>query len=130
MAGLALIARERGFKISGSDESLYPPMSTLLESEAIPLFEGYQPDAISPDTALCVIGNALSRGNQLVEHVLSERVPYTSGPHWLRESLIPDRRVLAVAGTHGKTSTSSMAAFILDQCGHQPGFLIGGIPGT
>jgi len=102
MAGLALIARERGFKISGSDESLYPPMSTLLESEAIPLFEGYQPDAISPDTAVCVIGNALSRGNQLVEHILSERVPYTSGPQWLRESLIPDRRVLAVAGTHGK----------------------------
>lgn len=130
MAGLALIARERGFKISGSDESLYPPMSTLLESEAIPLFEGYRPDAISPDTTLCVIGNALSRGNQLVEHILSERVPYTSGPQWLRESLIPDRRVLAVAGTHGKTSTSSMAAFILDQCGHQPGFLIGGIPGN
>ncbi|NBT28659.1 MAG: UDP-N-acetylmuramate:L-alanyl-gamma-D-glutamyl-meso-diaminopimelate ligase [Gammaproteobacteria bacterium] len=130
MAGLALIARECGYTIQGSDQSLYPPMSTLLAQEGIPLFEGYQPAAIAPEASLCVIGNALSRGNPLVEHILAQRLPYTSGPQWLRQTLIPARRVLAIAGTHGKTTTSSMASFILDRSDRQPGFLIGGIPGN
>ena len=130
MAGLALIAREQGYDIHGSDQAIYPPISTLLADQHIRVIEGYRPESILPGTDLCVIGNALSRGNALIEHVLGARIPYISGPGWLREHLIPHKRVLAVAGTHGKTTTSSIAAFIMDRCGYQPGFLIGGVPGN
>ena len=130
MTGLALLARERGFDVHGSDQAIYPPMSTLLSTEQIPVTGGYEPESLLPHTDMCVIGNALSRGNPLIEHILEHRIPYTSGSSWLRESLIPTRKVLAVAGTHGKTTTSSMAAFIMDYCGASPGFLIGGIPGN
>lgn len=130
MTGLALLARERGLDVHGSDQAIYPPMSTLLSNERIAVTGGYEPDSLLPNTAMCIIGNALSRGNPLIEHILENRIPYTSGSSWLRESLIPTRRVLAVAGTHGKTTASSMAAFIMDCCGASPGFLIGGIPGN
>ena len=130
MTGLALLARERGFDVHGSDQAIYPPMSTLLSTERIPVTGGYEPESLLPHTDMCVIGNALSRGNPLIEHILENRIPYTSGSSWLRESLIPSRKVLAVAGTHGKTTASSMAAFIMDCCGASPGFLIGGIPGN
>jgi len=130
MAGLALVAREAGFEVSGCDQAVYPPMSDLLRAECIAIQEGYHPDSLTAPPDLCVIGNALSRGNPLIEHILAQRWPYTSGPQWLRETIIPRKRVLAVAGTHGKTTASSIAAFILDQCGHQPGFLIGGVPGN
>lgn len=130
MAGLALIAREAGFEVSGCDLAVYPPMSDLLHSQDIAIQEGYHPEQLDNAPELFVIGNALSRGNSLVEHILERRCPYTSGPQWLREAIIPQKRVLAVAGTHGKTTTSSIAAFILDQCGIEPGFLIGGVPGN
>jgi len=130
MAGLALVAREAGFEVSGCDQAVYPPMSNLLRAEGIAVQDGYHPDSLTVSPSLCVIGNALSRGNPLIEHILTQRWPYTSGPQWLREKIIPHKRMLAVAGTHGKTTASSIAAFILDQCGHQPGFLIGGVPGN
>ena len=130
MAGLALIAREAGFSISGCDQAVYPPVSDLLHSQDIAIQDGYHPEQLDNEPELFVIGNALSRGNPLVEHILNQRCPYTSGPHWLREVIIPQKPVLAVAGTHGKTTTASIAAFILDQCGIEPGFLIGGVPGN
>ncbi len=126
MAGLALIARECGYAIQGSDQSLYPPMSTLLAQEGIPLLRAIARSSF-PDTSLCVIGNALSRGNPLVEHILAQRLPYTSGPQWLRQAFIPDRRVLSIRGAYNKTTTSSMASFILDRADRQPAFS-GGIP--
>ena len=130
MGGLALIAREAGHQVSGSDVNIYPPMSTLLGAEDILVHSGYDPSQWDKAPELAIIGNALSRGNPLVEHVLSQRIPYTSGPQWLMEHLLPGRSMLAVAGTHGKTTTSAMAAFILDHSGHTPGFLIGGVPGN
>ena len=130
MAGLALIAREAGFSISGCDQAVYPPVSDLLHSQDIAILDGYHPEQLDNEPELFVIGNALSRGNPLVEHILNQRCPYTSGPQWLREVIIPQKPVLAVAGTHGKTTTASIAAFILDQCGIEPGFLIGGVPGN
>lgn len=128
MGGLAALARDDGHEVTGSDENVYPPMSTQLESLGIELTEGFAADQLDPRPDLVIIGNALSRGNPAVEAVLNERIPYMSGPRWLGENYLKDRRVLAVAGTHGKTSTSSMTAWILDQAGLNPGFLIGGIP--
>jgi UDP-N-acetylmuramate: L-alanyl-gamma-D-glutamyl-meso-diaminopimelate ligase len=128
MGGIALLAREQGVRVSGSDAGVYPPMSTQLEEQGIVLHEGYTPDALSPAPDQVVIGNALSRGNPAVEWVLNERMAYTSGPQWLAEHVLADRWVLAVAGTHGKTSTASLLAWILDYAGLSPGFLIGGIP--
>ncbi|MEL0081644.1 MAG: UDP-N-acetylmuramate:L-alanyl-gamma-D-glutamyl-meso-diaminopimelate ligase, partial [Gammaproteobacteria bacterium] len=130
MAGLALIARELGHQVSGCDANVYPPMSDQLQQAGIELIEGWDPDQLSCAPDLCVIGNAMSRGNPLVEAILDQRLAYTSGPQWLSESVLRSRRVLAVAGTHGKTTTSSMLAWILETTGHQPGFLIGGIPGN
>ena len=132
MAGLALIAREAGFEVSGCDQAIYPPMSDLLTSQDIAVQEGYEPGFPDSGTApgLFVIGNALSRGNPLVEYILNQRLAYTSGARWLRETIIPQKRVLAIAGTHGKTTTSSICAFLLDACGLEPGFLIGGVPGN
>ena len=130
MAGLALLAREKGFRVSGCDANVYPPMSDQLRAAGIEVLQGYDPAHLSqsrPDVV--VIGNALSRGNPLVEQVLDEGMHYVSGPQWLYEQVLAGRHVLAVSGTHGKTTTASMLAWILE-CGHPepPGFLIGGIP--
>lgn len=129
MGGVALLARDLGHTVTGSDKNIYPPMSTQLEAQGIRLMEGYDPahlDDAKPD--LVVIGNALSRGNPMVEAVLDRGLRYTSGAQWIAENVLHDRWVLAVAGTHGKTSTSSMLAWILEQAGLKPGFLIGGVP--
>ncbi|MEP5763386.1 MAG: UDP-N-acetylmuramate:L-alanyl-gamma-D-glutamyl-meso-diaminopimelate ligase [Halieaceae bacterium] len=130
MGGLALLARERGFQVSGSDANVYPPMSDQLQAAGIELCEGYSPAHLQPAPDLVVVGNALSRGNPAIEYLLNSNIPYTSGPQWLAEHILQDRWVLAAAGTHGKTSTSSMLAWILEQADMQPGFLIGGVPGN
>lgn len=128
MGGIAVLARALGHKVTGSDKNVYPPMSTQLESLGIELTIGYQPEQLDPAPDMVVIGNAMSRGNAAVEAVLNKNLPYTSGPQWLLEHLLKDKRVLAVSGTHGKTTTSSMLAWILEFAGMKPGFLIGGIP--
>ncbi len=128
MGGIALLARQAGHEVSGSDENVYPPMSTQLEQQGIALCRGYKAEHIADDVDQVVIGNALSRGNAAVEYVLNKNIPYISGPQWLAENILSQRWVLAVAGTHGKTSTSSMLAWILDYAGLNPGFLIGGVP--
>ncbi|MEM1411180.1 MAG: UDP-N-acetylmuramate:L-alanyl-gamma-D-glutamyl-meso-diaminopimelate ligase [Pseudomonadota bacterium] len=128
MGGIALLARRAGYRVTGADQNTYPPMSTLLESEGIELTEGYDPAQLDPAPDLVVIGNALSRGNPCVEAVLNLGLNYVSGPRWLGENLLRNKTVLAVAGTHGKTSTSSMLAWILEAAGRSPGFLIGGVP--
>lgn len=130
MGGAAILARQLGHKVTGSDANVYPPMSTLLESQGIEIIEGFDPSQLSPQPDLVVIGNAMSRGNPCVEHVLNSNLRYTSGPQWLQEFLLHDRWVLAVSGTHGKTTTSSMLAWILEDCGYQPGFLVGGVLGN
>ncbi len=129
MGGIASLAVERGFTVSGCDENVYPPMSTQLEKLGITLQTGYQREhlqKLKPDVV--VIGNALKRGIDVVEYVLDEGIKYQSGPQWLAENLLKDRWVIAVAGTHGKTTTSSMVAWIIEYAGFDPGFLIGGIP--
>jgi len=128
MGGIALLAREQGVVVSGSDANVYPPMSTQLTTQGIALDEGYEPAHLEPAPDCVVIGNALSRGNPAVEYVLNEGLAYTSGPQWLAEHVLRDRWVLAVAGTHGKTTTASMLAWILEYAGLSPGFLIGGVP--
>ena len=128
MGSLALLARELGHTVSGSDANVYPPMSTQLEAQGISLMEGYRAEHLQPAPDLVVIGNALSRGNPAVEHVLDKGLPYVSGPEWLARYVLQDRWVLAVAGTHGKTTTSSLLAWILEHAGMAPGFLIGGVP--
>lgn len=128
MAGVALLARAAGHRVTGSDQGLYPPMSTQLAEAGIPVREGYSPDHLRPAPDAVVIGNALSRGNPAVEHVLDAGLPYVSGPQWLAENVLAGRWVLAVAGTHGKTTTSSMLAWILEYAEMAPGFLIGGVP--
>jgi len=128
MGGIALLARELGVQVSGSDANVYPPMSTQLREQGIGLHEGYDTDALDPAPDCVVIGNALSRGNPAVEKVLSAGMPYTSGPQWLADHVLQGRWVLAVSGTHGKTSTASMLAWILEYAGMSPGFLIGGVP--
>ena len=128
MGGIALLAKNKGHKVTGQDLNVYPPMSTQLEQQGIALTQGYgiQPLLIEPD--MVVIGNALSRGNKAVEYVLNHNMPYTSGAQWLADHILKDCWVLAVAGTHGKTSTASMLAWILEYAGLAPGFLIGGVP--
>jgi UDP-N-acetylmuramate: L-alanyl-gamma-D-glutamyl-meso-diaminopimelate ligase len=128
MGGIAAIAKSMGHKVTGSDSNVYPPMSTQLESLGIELFEGYDTSQFSTEPDIVIIGNALSRGNEAVEYVLDRNLPYISGPQWLLENVLKDRWVLAVAGTHGKTTTSSMLAWILEYAGLKPGFLIGGLP--
>ena len=128
MGGLALIARELGHTVSGSDQNVYPPMSTQLAEQGIQLMQGYKEENLQPKPDLVIIGNAMSRGNPEVEAVLNQGLKYTSGPQWLSEYVLQDKWVLAVAGTHGKTTTSSMLAWILEYQGFKPGFLIGGIP--
>ncbi|TGD70921.1 UDP-N-acetylmuramate:L-alanyl-gamma-D-glutamyl-meso-diaminopimelate ligase [Mangrovimicrobium sediminis] len=128
MGGIALLARELGYRVTGSDANVYPPMSTQLEAAGIELREGYAPEHLQPAPDCVVVGNALSRGNPAVEHLLDAGLPYTSGPQWLAEHVLAGKWVLAVSGTHGKTTTSSLLAWILEYAGMAPGFLIGGVP--
>jgi UDP-N-acetylmuramate: L-alanyl-gamma-D-glutamyl-meso-diaminopimelate ligase len=128
MGGLALIARELGYQASGSDQNVYPPMSTQLEDQGIHLMEGYKAENLANRPDLVIIGNAISRGNPEVEAVLNQGLRYVSGPQWLAEQVLYDKWVLGVAGTHGKTTTTSMLSWILEHQGFKPGFLIGGIP--
>lgn len=128
MGGLAMLAREMGMTVSGSDANVYPPMSDQLAAAGIDVMQGYLPEHLQPAPDLVVMGNAMSRGNAAVEYVLNQGLPYISGPQWLAENVLQGRWVLAVAGTHGKTTTSSMLAHILEYAGMQPGFLIGGVP--
>ncbi|WP_210395572.1 UDP-N-acetylmuramate:L-alanyl-gamma-D-glutamyl-meso-diaminopimelate ligase [Motiliproteus sediminis] len=130
MGSLALLAKELGHRVSGCDANVYPPMSTQLEQQGIELLPGYLPEHLDPQPDLVIVGNALSRGNPCVEYVLDQNIPYTSGPEWLAREVLQQRWVLAVAGTHGKTTTSSMLAWILEHAGMAPGFLIGGVPGN
>ena len=128
MGGVAALARELGHRVQGSDANVYPPMSDQLEDLGIVLFSGYQSADIAADTDCVVIGNALSRGNSAVEFVLNQPLPYRSGAQWLAENVLPGRHTLAVAGTHGKTTTTSILAFMLESAGRDPGFLVGGVP--
>lgn len=128
MGGVALLARQAGHEVSGADANVYPPMSTQLEEQGIRLCEGYSAEDIPDDVDEVVIGNAMSRGNPAVEYVLNRNIRYSSGPEWLAKNVLNERWVLAVAGTHGKTTTASMLAWMLEYAGLNPGFLIGGIP--
>jgi UDP-N-acetylmuramate: L-alanyl-gamma-D-glutamyl-meso-diaminopimelate ligase len=130
MGGIAAIAKEAGHTVSGCDANVYPPMSDQLRALGIDLIEGFAPDQLALKPDLWVIGNVVSRGNPLMEAILDAGQPYTSGPQWLAEQVLKDKWVLAVAGTHGKTTTSSMLAWLLEANGYNPGFLIGGIPGN
>ncbi len=127
MGGVAALAREMGHVVEGSDQAIYPPMSTQLEKLGIALAQGYKPGNISADADEIVIGNALSRGNEAVEWVLDSGRKYNSGAQWLAENVLPGRDTLAVAGTHGKTTTTTILSFLLDAAGREPGFLIGGV---
>ena len=128
MGGIALLAREMGYRVTGSDTAVYPPMSTQLRAAGIDLMEGYLPEHLHERPDCVVVGNAMTRGNPAVEYMLNHGLPYTSGPQWLAENILWDKWVLAVAGTHGKTTTSSLLAWILEYAGMAPGFLIGGVP--
>ncbi|MEO8808793.1 MAG: UDP-N-acetylmuramate:L-alanyl-gamma-D-glutamyl-meso-diaminopimelate ligase, partial [Rhodanobacter sp.] len=135
MGGAAALARELGYQVEGSDSDVYPPMSTQLETLGITLMRGYRAEYLRdsaghPAPDLIVVGNALSRGNAAVEYMLNERLRYISGPQWLGETVLARREVLAVAGTHGKTTTASLLAHLLERAGMSPGFLIGGVPGN
>lgn len=128
MGSLAVLAKELGHRVTGSDANVYPPMSTQLQAQGIELMQGYDPAHLEPAPDLVVVGNALSRGNPAVEYVLNKGLPYVSGPQWLADHVLQGRWVLAAAGTHGKTTTSSMLAWVLEHAGMSPGFLIGGVP--
>ncbi len=128
MGGIAVIARQAGFRVTGCDANVYPPMSTQLMAQGIELIEGYGVDQLTLKPDVYVIGNVVSRGNPLMEQILEQNLPYTSGPQWLAETILRNQWVLAVAGTHGKTTTSAMLAWILEHAGLNPGFLIGGVP--
>lgn len=128
MGSLAILARRLGHTVTGSDTGVYPPMSTQLEAQGIRLQEGYDPAQLHPQPDLVIIGNALSRGNPAVEYVLDRNIPYTSGPQWLSDQILQQRWVLACAGTHGKTTTSSLLTWLLEANGFNPGYLIGGVP--
>ena len=128
MGGIAALAKEMGFRVSGCDASVYPPMSTQLETLGIELMQGYHIKHLDDEPDIVIVGNAMSRGNVMVEHILDRNIPYTSGPQWLLENVLKDKWVLAVSGTHGKTTTSSMLAWILEYAQMSPGFLIGGVP--
>ena len=128
MGGIALLAREKGHQVTGSDTNVYPPMSTMLTDQCVDIMQGFQPQDIPVDSDTLVVGNVMRRGLEIVEHMLDHNLPYTSGPQWLHENILRERWVLAVAGTHGKTTTASMLAWILEYAGLKPGFLIGGVP--
>jgi len=128
MGGIAAIAKELGHRVSGCDANVYPPMSTQLEALGIELKQGYLTEHLKDEPDLVIVGNAMSRGNPMVEYVLDRNISYTSGPQWLLENVLKDRWVLAVSGTHGKTTTSSMLTWILEYADMKPGYLIGGVP--
>ena len=128
MGGIAALARAAGHRVTGADQSVYPPMSDQLAALGIELIEGYEPEQLQLRPDVVVVGNVMSRGNALVEALLESGIPYTSGPEWLARHVLAGRWTLAVAGTHGKTTTSSMLAWILEYAGLDPGFLIGGVP--
>ena len=128
MAGIAALAREAGHSVSGSDANAWPPMSTQLEALGIPVLSGYDPKHLQPAPDVVVVGNVIARGNPAIEYVLNQGLPYISGPQWLAENVLRGRHVLAVAGTHGKTTTSSVLAWLLEHAGLAPGFLVGGVP--
>ena len=130
MGGVAALARELGQTVEGSDANVYPPMSTQLEALGIELMRGYTAEHLQPAPGLVVVGNAMTRGNPAVEYMLDAQLRYISGPQWLGETLLTGREVLAVAGTHGKTTTTSLLAHLLEQAGLAPGFLVGGVPGN
>ncbi|MEP7186592.1 MAG: UDP-N-acetylmuramate:L-alanyl-gamma-D-glutamyl-meso-diaminopimelate ligase [Rhodanobacter sp.] len=130
MGGVAALARELGHTVEGSDANVYPPMSDQLEALGIRLMSGYAAEHLQPAPDVVVVGNAMTRGNPAVEYMLDQRLRYISGPQWLGETLLADRDVLAVAGTHGKTTTTSLLAHLLESTGFSPGFLIGGVPGN
>ena len=128
MGGIAVLAKQEGHRVTGCDANVYPPMSTQLEAQGIELIEGFSPEQTKLNPDIYVIGNVVSRGNPLMEAILNQGLPYISGPQWLAENVLQGKWVLAVAGTHGKTTTSSMLAWILEYAGLAPGFLIGGVP--
>ncbi|MBT2144470.1 MULTISPECIES: UDP-N-acetylmuramate:L-alanyl-gamma-D-glutamyl-meso-diaminopimelate ligase [unclassified Rhodanobacter] len=135
MGGVAALARELGHTVEGSDANVYPPMSTQLEALGIGLMSGYTAEHLQPGPQhaqpdLVVVGNAMTRGNPAVEYMLDARLRYISGPQWLGETVLAERTVLAVAGTHGKTTTTSLLAHLLESAGLAPGFLVGGVPGN
>jgi UDP-N-acetylmuramate: L-alanyl-gamma-D-glutamyl-meso-diaminopimelate ligase len=128
MGGIAAIAQQAGFRVTGCDANVYPPMSTQLEAQGITLIEGFGTEQLGLNPDVFVIGNVVSRGNPLMEEILNRGLPYISGPQWLAQNILQDKWVLGVAGTHGKTTTTSMLAWILEYAGMNPGFLIGGVP--
>lgn len=128
MGGIAALARAAGHRVTGSDQNVYPPMSDQLAALGIELIQGYDPSQLKLKPDMVVVGNVMSRGNPLVEALLNSDIPYTSGPEWLSRHVLQGRHVLAVAGTHGKTTTTSMLTWILEHSGRQPGFLVGGVP--
>ena len=128
MGGVAVLAKEAGYRVTGCDANVYPPMSTQLEAQGITLIEGFGIEQLKLNADMYVIGNVVSRGNPLMEEILNRNLPYISGPQFLAQALLQEKWVLAVAGTHGKTTTSSMLAWILEYAGMNPGFLIGGVP--
>jgi len=127
MGGLALLAKETGLKVTGSDENIYPPMSNLLKEQGIEVIQGYKKKDL-PRAEIYLIGNVISRGNEVIEYILDTKLPYASGPEWMLENILKNRRVIAVSGTHGKTSTTAMITWMLENAGLKPGFLIGGNP--
>lgn len=128
MSGIAVLAKQCGHEVTGSDANVYPPMSTQLIEQGIQLLEGYDPQHIPKDVDCVIVGNVIKRGNPAMEYVLAEGIPYMSGPQWLAENILKDYWVLAVSGTHGKTTTTSMLTWMLEAAGLSPGFLIGGVP--
>ena len=128
MGSLAQLAKAQGHRVTGCDAHVYPPMSTQLEQAGIELIEGFDPQQLKMQPDLVVVGNAMSRGNDLVEALLESTIPYISGPQWLHDYVLPGKWVLAASGTHGKTTTSSMLTWLLEQAGLEPGYLIGGVP--
>jgi UDP-N-acetylmuramate: L-alanyl-gamma-D-glutamyl-meso-diaminopimelate ligase len=128
MGGIALLARQQGHRVTGSDTNIYPPMSQQLMEQGIELFDGYESTQLQPMPDQIIVGNVMKRGMPVVEYILNEGLPYISGPAWLRENILHNRWVLAVSGTHGKTTTTSLLAWILESAGLNPSFLIGGVP--
>jgi UDP-N-acetylmuramate: L-alanyl-gamma-D-glutamyl-meso-diaminopimelate ligase len=128
MGGIALLAKQSGHEVSGSDMNVYPPMSTQLTAQGITLMNGFDPAHLAPDLDMVIVGNVISRGNPIMEHILKQKIPFISGPQWLFENVIKDRWVLAVSGTHGKTTTTSLLTWLLEYAGLKPGFLVGGVP--
>ncbi len=128
MGGVAMLAREMGFKVTGADQNVYPPMSTQLESHNITLISGYDAQQLELNPDEIIIGNALSRGKPVIEAILNQKLNYTSGPEWIAKNILNNKHVIAISGTHGKTTTTSMVAWILEYAGLKPGFLVGGVP--